>query len=283
MNIREFLVWFLYRVSIAMLFVFIIIWSFAYYQNDLNPAEVPLYSLSNGSKEVRFQGMSHIGSKSFYEGVKKDIEIWKNDGFILFYEWVKPWTEENLEAFNEAIWIDFNPNLYENFSKLYWVQHQKNPEFLWITNDKDYNIDLDINTIMSIYRNKTWKNENNLKNTKRWEMQVADVWKDIIDQLSGLSERELSLMRYINKSVLNFIVKNEDFRDMMLEKFGNQDLFSVILDERNEYLVQNILASEASNIFVIYWLMHFEWVLEILQEKDPNWDIISIGYKRLID
>jgi len=32
----------------------------------------------------------------------------------------------------------------------------------------------------------------------------------------------------------------------------------VILDERNEYLVENILSSEASNIFIIYGLMHFE-------------------------
>jgi len=241
---------------------------------------MPLYSITNGSKEVRFQTMSHIWSQTFYDGVKDDIAIAKNDGFILFYEWVRPWTEENLREFNEAIWVEFSPDLYKNFSKLYWVAHQKNPEFFWILNDKDFNVDLDINTIMSIYKEKTWTSH--LDTSIRWEQQVADISRDIIDQLSNLSEKELAVMRYVNKSILNFIIKNTGFRNMILEVAWNQDLFAVILDERDQFLAESILSSEASNIFVIYGMMHFEWVFKILQERDPSWEIQSIDYKQLI-
>ena len=271
-------------MSLWIIIAFTVIGWFAYYQNTIHPAEIPLYTLSNGSKQVQFQGMSHIGSKDFYEEVKDSIKIAKQDGFILFYEWVRPGSQENINEFNEAIWIEFNADLYENFSKLYGVDHQKNPDFLGIENDKDFNIDLDIDEIMSIYRKKIGTNQTDMPDMPdRWEKQVADVGKDIIDQLSDLSERELSLLRYINKSVLNFIVKNSEFRDMMLATFWNEDLFSVILEERNIYLVESITSSEYSNIFVMYGLMHFDWVLELLQKKDPKWSIQSIEYKQLIN
>ena len=225
--------------------------------------------------------MSHIWSQAFYDQVKENINAAKNNGFVLFYEWVRPGTEKNLDDFNEAIWIEFSPDLYKNFSKLYWVAHQKNPEFLWIFNDNDFNIDLDINTIMNIYREKTW--ETNQVNQKRWEQEIADISRDIIDQLSHLSERELAVMRYINKSILNFIIKNAGLRDTILQRFWNQNLFAVILDSRNEFLAENIVSSEYNNIFVMYGLMHYTWVLEILQSQDPNWKVIQTTYTKLID
>lgn len=280
MNTVTFFMWFFYRVSIWLLIWISLIWWFAYYQNIINPAKIPLYNLTNGSKEVRFQAMSHIWSQTFYDEVKRDIGIAKKDGFILFYEWVRPWTEQSLREFNEAIWVEFSPDLYKNFSKLYWVAHQKNPEFFWILNDKDFNIDLDINTIMSIYKQKTWTTE--IDTSKRWEQQVADISRDIIDQLSNLSEKELAVMRYVNKSVLNFIIKNAGARNAILNMSGNQDLFSVILDERDAHLVSNILSSEASNIFVMYGMMHFDGVYQLLQEQDEKWEIQSIDYKQLI-
>lgn len=283
-HIRDFFVNFLYRVSIWISLVGILFGWFTYYQNDINPAEMPLYSLSNGSKEIRFQTMSHIGSKSFYEWVKNDIAKWKQQWFVLFYEWVRPWSEENMKDFNVALWVDFNPSIYENFSKLYGVEHQRNPEFLWISNNKDFNIDLDIDTIMSIYNEKVWGPEESPGDMmQRKETQIADISGDIIEELASLNEKELAVMRYMNKSVLNLLIKNESFRDMIVERFGNQDLFQVILEDRNTHLVENLSSSEYQNIFVIYGLMHFEGVLEMLQAEDPKWKIQSVEYKRLID
>ncbi len=269
----------------AWLFAMILIlWWFAYYQNNINPAQIPLYSITNGSKEIRFQTMSHIGSKSFYENVKLSIQKAKQEGFILFYEWVKPWSEESLKTFNQAIWVEFSPDLYKNFSKLYWVDHQKNPDFLWISNDKDFNIDLDMDTIIKIYETKTGSGEDVSKNTMdRQEKQIADISGDVIERLSQLSDKELVIMRYMNKSVLNFIIKNAGFRDIMVEKLGNQDLFTVILDDRNNHLVENIISSEYNNIFIIYGLMHFEGVLKLLQKEDSKWKVQSVEYTNLID
>jgi pheromone shutdown protein TraB len=61
----------------------------------------------------------------------------------------------------------------------------------------------------------------------------------------------------------------------MLSLVWNQDLFSVIIDERNEVLAQAIIQSEENNIFVIYGLMHFEWVFNLLKASDSKWEITS--------
>ena len=112
---------------------------------------------------------------------------------------------------------------------------------------------------MSIYRSKTGLTKDMPEDTmERKEKQIADISGDIIDKLSGLSTRELAIMRYMNKSVLNFLIKHESLRDMIIENFGNQNLFGVILNDRNNHLVENIVSSEYDNIFVIYGLMHFQ-------------------------
>lgn len=240
---------------------------------------MPLYTLTNDIKTVQFQWMSHIASSQFYTWVQAAIWVAKKENFVLFFEWVRPGSEENLEKFNQAIWVDFNPSLYENFSKLYWVTHQNNEDFLWILNDNDFNIDLDIDTIMSLYNKKIDKNSISLEETN---IEVPDVSTDIIEILTEMSDKQLAIMRYINKSILNFLIKHKSLRDAIISNFGNQDLFAVILDDRNTHLVENINQSEYNKIIVIYGLMHFEWVFDLLQSEDENWRIERIDYARLI-
>jgi hypothetical protein len=60
--------------------------SFLVVQNELFPAKLPLYTLTNGEKTLYFQTMSHIGSEAFYQQVQKNIEKAKQEGAVLFYE-----------------------------------------------------------------------------------------------------------------------------------------------------------------------------------------------------
>ena len=105
---------FIYKLG-GLLFIFVtIIWSFAFYQNDLNPAKMPIYTISNSKKTVVFQNMSHIWSQKFYDKVVENIRKYKNKKFVLFFEWVKPWKKESMESFDKALWVEFDENLYEN-------------------------------------------------------------------------------------------------------------------------------------------------------------------------
>jgi hypothetical protein len=234
---------------------------------------MPEYTISNWTKTVTFQAMSHIWTDKFYKQIIENIKKHKNNWGIYFYEWVKPWTKESLEKFNNAIWIKFDEDLYKNFSKLYWVKNQDNREFLWLINNKDYNIDLNMDEIVKIYEEKI------STNTNSWEIFKSkvpvDANKIILESLASLNDKELKILVYINQAILNFIIWNKSTQDFLTKNFTNTDLFDVILWKRNEILATNILNSDSNDIYITYWLLHFDWVLKLLKSFDKKWQIIQ--------
>lgn len=282
LEFKHFLKYFIYKVSLYACIILAVLGSFMYYQNSISPAMMPQFTLTNGNQTIVFQAMSHIASEDFYKNVSRDIRGYKQQWYVLYYEWVKPGSEENSQDFNKALWINFDAGLYDNFSKLYWVVAQDNSDFLTLENNLDYNIDIDIDQIMDIYREKTALWDNAEKKSFLQSEGTQDMNAIIINQLAELNNRQLTALRYINQSLLNFMIKQENLRNIIVEKVANQDLFSVILDSRNEHIVQEIQDRWDEKIVIIYWLMHFDWVFELLKEQDPNWQITSTSYSQLI-
>lgn len=267
---------FLYKVSASLTFFIIIVWSFFLYHNDIRPAKFPLYTLSNWEKTLQFQTMSHIASESFYLKVREAISEAKNEGAVLFFEWVRAGSEENMEAFNRALGINFSENLYDNFSQLYGVSAQDNLMFLGLWNTPDINVDIDIDTIMTLYQAR--KGENYSPSTKE-PIQIDD---EILSLVSELKPRELTLLQYVNQSFLNFFMKQEGLQGFILENSWT-DIFSVILEDRDIYIANYILESEYKNIFAIYGKLHFDGVLKYLQTQDPRWQIQDTVYTQVIE
>jgi len=270
----DFLKNFLYRVSTSIFLLFTILWSFWYYQNIYSPAKMPVFTISNWDKIVIFHAMSHIWTEKFYNEVKMNIKKAKENWFVLFYEWVKPWKDENLEKFNKALWVKMDKNLYKNMSKLYWLTNQKNDLFLWLINNNDKNVDISIDEIVELYEKET--NKNNI--TNKYKEEALDANKIIIEQLSSLNEKQLQILRFINKAIINMIIKNWTIQDSITSNFWNKELFNVILWERNKVISNSIINSKDKKIIVTYWLLHFKWVLELLQDNDKNWEIIKTDY-----
>ncbi len=223
--------------------------------------------------------MSHIASQKFYMQVHNTILLEKKQGFVLFYEGVREGSPENQKDFDAALGIKFDSTLYENFSKLYGVVAQDNTLFLGLENTKDYNVDISLDEVMILYRA---KNPEIKKSLLFEHPEVQDINTHVIEALAGLSQKQIWILQYINQSLLNFIIKHERIRNTIIEKVGNPDIFSVILDERNEYLTEEILRSPEKNIFVIYGLMHFAWVYELLQKADSRWKIVDMQEYQII-
>jgi len=271
LSFKSFAPLFLKKISSVIALLIFVIWSFWYYHNFFSPAHLPLYTLSNGTQTIEFQTMAHIASKSFYNSVENNIRAAKQDEYVLYFEWVTPWTKENSEAFDRALWIQLWPDTYKNLSTLYWTEAQDNEQFLNIINNKDYNIDISIDTIMEIFNEKNTSTENNWLSSE-----VYNVSEELFTRLSKLNERELSLVRFMNQAFLNLIMKNNGLRDGIIENFWNTDIFSVILDDRNVHIVNEVINRQDKKIFIIYGLMHFEGVYELLKASDPNWEITNI-------
>ncbi len=269
----DFINYFLNRVSILLVIITSIIWWLTYLFNEIIPAPMPEYTLTNWEKVVKFQAMSHIWTPDFYKKVVDNLSAFKKEWWVYFYEGVKMWTKENGENFNKALGINFDENLYKNFSKLYWVSNQDNSIFMWLVNDKDFNVDLNMDEIMSEY----WKI---MEAKPEWEREFKsklplDANKTIIDTLSWLNERQLKVLVYINQAILNFIIWNEATQWFLTDNFANKDLFDVILGKRNKVLANEIIKSEHDKIYITYWLLHFKWVLELLKQNNNEWQIIT--------
>lgn len=274
---QDFVPYFIYRLWVFLAVSFVIFWSFVYYENHIDPAVLPEVTISNGKKTVVFQWMAHIWSNKFYSEIRNNIRYYKKLWFVLFYEWVKPWSKENMDKFDKLLWVKFDKTTYLNMSKLYNLRAQNNQEFLKVENDLDFNSDISIDEIISIYEKKYWK----VKNTDNWfwpSQEVLDVTKMVNETINSLSANQLSLLVQVQRSVMNFIIKRDDVRNTIIDSSGQKNLFDVILQDRNKSVVDNINKSERQKIYVLYWLMHFDWVFEGLQKSDPEWKFVSVRY-----
>jgi len=276
----EFFILFLYKFTLLIYVLLILVWYFVYHQTHLFPAKLPKYTLSNWEKILQFQTMSHIWSQSFYDWVEREITAAKNNDYTLYFEWVTPGSVENKRAFDKALWIKLESDTYESLARLYGIVAQDNQQFLNLVNSRDKNIDLNLDQIMDIYRENI-QNQNDEKNSLLWE-EVYDVQEQVLKRVEDIDPRQLFVLRYFNQAFLNFMMKHSFLRDGAISLIGNQDIFSVILDERNAHLANTIHESEDTKIIVIYWLLHFQGVFELLQQHDSNWEITNITYKRVI-
>lgn len=255
---------------------------FILYQNKLNPATLPYYVLTDGEKNIKFQTMSHIASPSFYTHVRNDIHAAKKDGYVLYYEGVRPGTQENMDAFNKALGVELNEGTYDRLSELYGVVAQDNSYFLWLVNNKDKNVDLDINEIVEIYKQNTTASENG-EQTQLQKITSVQESYDIDTYIDSLSQKEKDFLKYINQAFMNMIIKNGYIRTGIMKALWNDDIFAVILDDRNAHLVRAITQNPETDIFIIYGLMHFDGVYELLKAENPSWEIVKTWDYRVID
>ena len=270
----DFLKLFIYKVCVLIYSVVIIVWGFAYYSNEISPAKMPEFTISNWKKIVVFQAMSHIAKQDFYNQVRDNIRDFKSASWVYFYEWVKPWSKESSQKFDKALWINFTPDLYKYMSRLYWLTFQNNNDFLLQVNNLDFNVDLNLDEIVKIYEKKV-----KISNTPKPEnTEIINASEQLLDQLNNLNDKELKVLVYLNQAIMNTVIKNDKYAKSLLKDIWNQDLFDVILDERNDNLTKAIINSEYNKIYITYWLLHFEWVLNILQKNDKNWKIIKTRY-----
>lgn len=117
--IRTFAPWILCRLYIVFGISTLAVMSFSYYHNDIRPASVPEFTISNGEKTVVFQSMIHIGNADFYRQIQQNIREKKKEGFVLFFEGVKPGSKESHAKLNEALRFNFKEDTYQDIGILF--------------------------------------------------------------------------------------------------------------------------------------------------------------------
>jgi hypothetical protein len=196
--------------------------------------KVSVTDYSNGDKQMRFIGMHHIGKPEYYENVKKTIIAAKNEGYVLFYEWIDFDLATDPEKRKSRKLIGMLPSP-EGFEKMLGefgdttLIVQPQTLFLNLVNNKDFNIDLTPQEILSTYE----------------------------DKYGELQLNELDMNTPLTES---------------FETGEPEDQVEyVMMDKRNEHLANKIIASKYSKIIVMYGGLHKKGLIELLKKDDARW------------
>jgi hypothetical protein len=221
-------------------------------------------------REIIFRWMSHIGSTSYYNDIKSEIDtlVNKND-FVYYFEWVQAKDVKNYELLTKEIGIKATPDEYLSilwFRDIIW-QNQKELNSIVINQEKVKNIDTYVEDMIQRkvdIEKETWK-----------------TFKSIIsDEKVNVSE-SMDYMKGLNSENLKLIIPIIDiYKEWMITLWWKVswklietgivwDFFSkVILDYRNKHFVSEFLKNkDDKKVYVNYWDLHINGMVELLEKE----------------
>jgi hypothetical protein len=252
--------------------------------NASQPLAVPKVTLSNGEREVVFQGMIHIGSEPYYQSVVFDLSKAADLDYTLFFEGVQPGTDENLERMNQLLGTKgLNLNqIYDAFAQQCDL-HFQNEYFAVFYDDLQENpeqfvkADVSVDDMMA-----EW--DRLLGEHPEWRAQAApdpedevdgdlEGWLDRIENLSP-GQRQLSSLAcqaYLNATLGRLGGEKPPFKQ------------NVVLEFRNRHLADLILEHPAERVYITYGYDHFRGVFRLMREADPAWKIVDVEWRQAIE
>jgi hypothetical protein len=235
------------------------------FSNNVAPATLPKITISNSEKTVIFQSMMHIGSAAFYDDIRKDMETLRWRDFVYFYEWVRPGTDESLEQLSKLMGMSVSEEMYQIFAEMGWLVMQNVDTFIGIL--PSTNIDLSTDDIVAL------AGENTVSNPPQSSAQ--NLINTLEEKYPSLTVVQKNIIRVFSRGMLNILLRS--YTDPVLEEKLKTTLpiFEILLDKRNELLVEAIIASPAPNIYIHYGALHYAGVMSKLKEKDPRWEEIA--------
>lgn len=231
-----------------------------------SPGVVSDITLSNFWQEIVFIQMSHIATPEFFQEKKATLASLAQNGYIILVEWVKPGTDENQIIFNQSVGFNFTPTLYSEVAQFIWLQSQDNKIlFEWISTGSLVNVDLSIDDIISFMG--TWSQVNS------WI--VFDIESEIRSLNDVITPRERIFAGWIAWGLLNWSLKQSGDPDLLTNVHTHPNLFTTIINHRNDRIIEYIQKNPNKKIAIVYWALHFNGVYESLQKIDPNWKTVN--------
>jgi hypothetical protein len=202
---------------------------------EIKKKKATVNSYSLGDKEIKFIPMHHLGKEDFYVDVREKVLKLKSEGYIVFYEFVKP--SENVDSVTKDLnrrkmrrIRGFDGTYKEVFSKIGLFNkciQQPSYEILG-TDDKDIRADV------------TWE-------------QFITEW----EKVNGLV-------------MLDSVDVNTPFNSTykMRRNYTRAQKDKIILDYRNSYLANMIKETTNKKILVIYGKGHRKGVFKLLSKTN---------------
>lgn len=250
-------------------------------QPALHPLAVPRVTLSDGKRQVVFQGMVHVGSEQFYRSVSYDLIRAKDAGYVLFFEGVQPGTPE-ADAWLDAVtqsWGDLNAQ-YGKIGEVCGLSFQG--DFLAFLQrdqamDPIHLVTADV-TVTEMF--------------EEWQRQLAanPTLADALPQGAGTDRAGFNMSTLIEFAAgLQGSQKDlvaASCRGMFSVILGRAEspdaLNAVILDFRNQRLADHIAERPDADIYITYGSGHFPGLFHEMQARNPDWQIVGTNWTTAI-
>lgn len=276
------------KAFLALLFVLGIVVAAPLYYFGLMPAlkpmTVPQATLSNGSKTVVFQGMSHIGTEGFYKSVVYDLEKALVDGYVLYYEGVTnspegdAWFSKTLAGGG-----DLSAN-YKLLSDVCGLNFQLDYFQLLVPDmaaHPDRHVQADVSTadMMHEYErlmqtDPAFAADNPAPAVETVETSSTDSEVPVLlDWLKQGTPEQRKLAGIACRGYLSMQLGG---------KAAPVQMDKVILDFRNRALADRIQNDPHELIYITYGAGHLPGLLADLQAADAAWSIESLKWMRTI-
>lgn len=177
--------------------------------------------------------MIHLGQQEFYDNVAQEVKKYKEDGYVLFYEWIDYETADTLTLRKTKKIVGMIPSkkgysLMIDKIEIEGVVFQENEQFINQVNSLDFNVDITPQELIQEY-----------------EKRHGEIL---------LSDEDLQVPLYGD-----FNFKND------------KNVMDIILNHRNKIVAEHIQSSKYDKIIVMYGADHQKGILQELQKIDSSW------------
>lgn len=250
-------------------------------QPALHPLAVPRVTLSDGRRQVVFQGMVHVASEQFYRSVAYDLLRAKDAGYVLFFEGVQPGTPEAdawLDAATQSSG-DLNAE-YARIGQVCGLSFQG--DFLAFVQrdealDPAHLVTADV-SVTEMYEE--WQRLVAADPALAETLPAGDGHGDgmfdmssLLQVAAGLKDSQKDLLAAACKGVFSVVLGRAESPDA---------LNRVILDFRNRRLAERIAGSADADIYITYGSAHFPGLFRELQAQDPAWRTVGTAWTTAI-
>lgn len=249
------------RILIATTIVFVFVIFLSWILGLFEPVTVNRYTIKNDNKTIIFQEMRHVGRTDFYKMVHDDILKHKEKDFLYLYE--------GIFDMPPKYFFDTEPFFPESFL-------MEQPFNLGNISEKDINADFSFQEIEKKIEHKVLIEKFELNNNQKLVSRTEDgvsFYEYIEDKETRnhvkYTEENLIRIRYF----LNLIHMLPD--EYVRERTKSIDT-SIIIDERDQLIVDTVINSKRDNIYIQYGERHFKGFFEKLLAHDNNWKITKI-------
>lgn len=219
------------------------------------PISMKQYVLSNGQKTIVFQSMIHIASADFYHKIDGEIRAYKNSGYRLVYEGIYSDTPQQRQILSTRTGVSNSDRDGIAFD----LGLVRQPEYFHLISENDINADLSAEQLLYLIPPAA----NTSVDTEHLDDNTNSESREKPNETLGKVSLRQNLRIYKN-------IFPEDLLSVKLK--------TIIIDLRNNVLVNTIINGGHDKYFVAYGADHFPGFYKTLTDYDPNWRIIRKRY-----